>query len=294
MKQEKFSATALLFPSLLMALIVLGYPVLELLNTSTHSVNKFFNVGDFVLFQNYLNLFQDEFFRAALVRTLWWTLGVVGGTVFLSFPIALILNEEFYGQALARTIILLPWAVSLTIMAVVWRWALNGESGLLNLTLQSLGITHDRIQWLAEASTSFPMSILIGVLVSIPFCVTVLLGGLSSLQKDVYEAARVDGATGLLMFRHITLPMMKPFISIAVVLNVIYVFNSFPILWVLTEGGPVNSTDVLVTYLYKATSAKFFGDPGKGAALGIIMLIMLLIFSLVYARVAKEGDEVRA
>ncbi|GEM46580.1 carbohydrate ABC transporter permease [Deinococcus cellulosilyticus] len=294
MKQEKFSATALLFPSLLMALIVLGYPVLELLNTSTHSVNKFFNVGDFVLFQNYVNLFQDEFFRAALLRTLWWTLGVVGGTVLLSFPIAMILNEDFHGQAVARTIILLPWAVSLTIMAVVWRWALNGESGLLNLTLQSLGITSERIQWLAESSTSFPMAILIGILVSIPFTVTVLLGGLSSLPKDVYEAARVDGASGRIMFTHITLPMMKPFVSIAVVLNVIYVFNSFPILWVLTEGGPVNSTDVLVTYLYKATSAKFFGDPGKGAALGIIMLILLLIFSLVYARIAREGDEVRA
>lgn len=294
MKPEKFSATALLFPSLLMALIVLGYPVYELLNTSAHSVNKFFNVGDFVAFQNYQSLFQDEFFRAALVRTVYWTVLVVGGTVLLSFPIAMILNEDFYGRSLARTIILLPWAVSLTIMAVVWRWALNGESGLLNLTLQSLGITSERIQWLAESSTSFPMAIMIGVLVSIPFTVTVLLGGLSSLPKDVYEAARVDGASGSIMFTHITMPMMRPFVSIAVVLNVIYVFNSFPILWVLTEGGPVNSTDVLVTYLYKATSAKFFGDPGKGAALGIIMLVLLMLFSLIYARIAKEGEDVRA
>lgn len=288
MKESRGPALSLLFPSLILALIVLGTPVYELINTSFHDVNKFYIVGEFVAFKNYVALFEDQYFREALVRTLWWTLAVVGGTVAISFPIAILLNQDFYGRQIARTIILLPWAISLTIMAVVWRWALNGESGLLNLTLQNMGIIHERIQWLSDASTSFPVAILVGILVSVPFTVTVLLGGLSSLPKDVYEAARIDGANMWDTFIHMTLPLMRQFISIAVVLNVIYVFNSFPIIWVLTEGGPSNSTDVLVTYLYKTTSAKFFGDPGKGAALGMIMLLILMAFSLVYARLSRE------
>jgi len=279
-----------MLPGLLLAVVVLGWPLLQLISTSTHEISKFFQVGDFVRLANYQALFEDPNFRAALSRTVVWTVGVVVGTLLISFPVAMVLNAPFYGRTLARTIVLLPWAVSLTIMAVVWRWALSGESGLLNKLLMDLHLISQPVQWLAQSNTSFPAAMLIGILVSVPFTVTVLLGGLSSLPRDVYEAATVEGAGGLDLLTRITLPMMLPFISIAVVLNVIYVFNSFPILWVLTSGGPANSTDVLVTYLYKTTSAKFFGEPAKGAALGILMLGLLLIFSLVYARLVPEEE----
>lgn len=285
---DKLNTFALLLPGLLLAVLVLGWPLAQLINTSTHEVSKFFVVGDFVNWQNFRDLFTDSKFQDALRRTLIWTVAVVGGTLLASFPVAMVLNQPFAGQGLARTIVLLPWAVSLTIMAVIWRWALNGESGLLNKVLLDLHLISTPVQWLAQSSTSFPVAILVAILVSIPFTVTVLLGGLSSLPKDVYEAAAVEGASWGQVLSHITLPMMAPFISIAVVLNVIYVFNSFPILWVLTEGGPAESTDVLVTYLYKTTSAKFYGDPGKGAALGLLMLGVLLIFSVIYARLAPD------
>lgn len=277
-----------MLPGLLLAVVVLGWPLLQLVNTSAHEVSKFFQIGEFIRLANYQALFEDPNFRASLGRTGIWTLGVVAGTLLISFPVAMVLNAPFYGQSLARTIVLLPWAVSLTIMAVVWRWALNGESGMLNKLLLDLRITSEPVQWLAQSSTSFPMAMLIGVLVSVPFTVTVLLGGLSSLPREVYEAANVEGASWWQVLTRITLPMMVPFISIAVVLNVIYVFNSFPIIWVLTAGGPANNTDVLVTYLYKTTSAGFFGEPAKGAALGLLMLGLLLVFSLIYARLVPE------
>lgn len=287
-RSETFNALGLMLPGLLLAVVVLGWPLLQLVNTSTHEVSKFFQIGEFIRLANYQALFEDPNFRASLARTGVWTVGVVTGTLLVSFPVAMVLNAPFYGQALARTIVLLPWAVSLTIMAVVWRWALNGESGLLNKLLLDLRVTAEPVQWLAQSSTSFPMAMLIGVLVSVPFTVTVLLGGLSSLPREVYEAATVEGAGWWGVLTRITLPMMVPFISIAVVLNVIYVFNSFPILWVLTAGGPANTTDVLVTYLYKTTSAGFFGEPAKGAALGLLMLGLLLVFSLIYARLVPE------
>jgi multiple sugar transport system permease protein len=129
----------------------------------------------------------------------------------------------------------------------------------------------------------------IGVLVSIPFATTIFLGGLSSIPTDIYEAASVDGASVFGQFRTLTLPLMRPYVNIVLVLNIIYVFNSFPIIWVLTEGGPANSTDILVTYLYKL--AFVFGRMGDAAAVSLIMFAILLVFSLLYLRLAARGAQ---
>ena len=205
---------------------------------------------------------------------------MVCGTLAISLPVAMMLNDDFYGRGLARVIIMLPWAISLTMTAVVWRWALNGRSGLLNATLMNAGVMGEPVEWLAEAQLAFTVEIMIGILVSIPFTTTIFLGGLSSLPQDAYEASLVDGANKWNQFRYITLPLMKPFINIAIVLNVIYVFNSLPIIWVMTEGGPANGTDILVTYLYKL--AFRFGQLGKASAISLIMFGVLLIFTIVY------------
>jgi multiple sugar transport system permease protein len=125
--------------------------------------------------------------------------------------------------------------------------------------------------------------------VSIPFTSTILLGGLSSLPQDIYEAARVDGATRWQQFRMLTLPLLRPFINIAVVLNVIYVFNSFPIIWVMTEGGPANGTDILVTYLYKL--AFRFGQLGKASAVSLVMFFILFVFTIIYVWLVTQGDD---
>jgi multiple sugar transport system permease protein len=200
------------------------------------------------------------------------------------------LNDDFYGRSLARVIIMLPWAVSLAMMAIIWRWALNGESGMLNSGFRGLGLINTNIEWLAEASTAFPMQILIGILVSIPFTVTIFLGGLSSVPDDLYDAASVEGAGRWQQFRFITLPLLKPFINIAFVMNTINVFNSFPIIWVTTQGGPANSTDILVTYLYKLGFR--LGKLGEASAVSIIMFALLLVFTIIYVRLAmREAKE---
>jgi multiple sugar transport system permease protein len=233
---------------------------------------------------NALRVLGDPLFFQSLVRTLEWTALVVGGTVLISTPVALVLNQDFIGRGVARTIIMLPWAVSLTMIGVVWRWALNSDYGLLNTTLQEIGAIGGPVPWLATAGTAFPMEVAIGILVSIPFTVTLYLGGLSAIPGELYEAARVDGAGAWQEFRHITLPLLRPFVNMAIVLNMIYVFNSFPIIWVLTQGGPANSTDILVTYLYKL--AFRFGRLGDAAAVSLAMFAILLAFTLVYLRMA--------
>ncbi|TGS12359.1 sugar ABC transporter permease [Mesorhizobium sp. M2E.F.Ca.ET.209.01.1.1] len=284
--QNRFLPYLLTLPSLLLAAVVIFWPVWDLIQISTHDVNRFGQLREFSGLANFTELFADPDFVAALWRTGLWTVLVVGGALLLSIPVAMILNMDFYGRGLARVIIMLPWAVSLTMTAVVWRWALNGESGMLNSALMKLGLISQNIQWLASAETAFPMQVLIGILVTVPFTTTIFLGGLSSIPDDLYEAAALEGATHFQQFREITFPLLKPFINIAIVLNTIYVFNSFPIIWVMTQGGPANSTDILVTHLYKL--AFRIGKLGEASAVSLVMFAILLIFTMIYVRLAMR------
>jgi multiple sugar transport system permease protein len=279
----------LILPSLALTVLVIGYPVADLAWTSFQEVSRFGQLRGFAGAANFTALLADPLFLSSLRNTLIWTAAVVLGTIAVSLPVAMILNEDFIGRGLARAIVMLPWAISLTMTAVVWRWGLSGRAGLLNATLMDLGILAEPVEWLATAGLAFTVEILVGILVSIPFTTTILLGGLSALPHEVYEAAQVDGASAWQRFRHVTLPLLKPFLNIAVVLNVIYVFNSFPIIWVMTEGGPANGTDILVTYLYKL--AFRFGQLGKAAAISLVMFLLLLAFTLVYATLVMRGAE---
>ena len=278
----------LILPSLLFAFWIIGYPIWEMAQMSVSSVNRFGKMGSFNYFENFERLFAHKLFIDCLIRTLVWTFAVVVGTVLISIPIALILNEDFAGRSIVRIIIMLPWAVSLTMSAIVWRWGLNGQFGMVNATLASLGLSSEPTEWLATADTAFPIEIAVGILVSIPFTVTVFLGGLSSLPADIYEAAILEGANPWHRWRWLTLPLLRPFINIVLVLNFIYVFNSFPIIWVMTQGDPANSTDILVTWLYKL--AFRYGELGIGAALSMIMFFILLAFTIAYAVLAMRNE----
>lgn len=278
----------LTLPSLILAAVVIFWPVVDLIQIATHGVSRFGQLRDFNGVANFSALVADPDFIKALLRTGVWTAAVVGGALLVSIPVAVILNTDFYGRSVARVIVMLPWAVSLTMTAIVWRWALNGESGMLNSALRGLGLADQNIQWLASAATAFPMQIMIGILVTVPFTTTIFLGGLSSIPDDLYEAAALEGAGPVQQFKRITFPLLKPFVNIAIVLNTIYVFNSFPIIWVMTQGGPANSTDILVTHLYKL--AFRVGKLGEASAVSLVMLAILLVFTAIYIRLAMRGE----
>ncbi len=284
----------LIVPSLVLALFIISYPIFNIVYQSLHDVSRFGAIRGFSGLQNFYNVIGDPVFLIALKNTLIWTFFVVTGTVLISVPVALVLNQDFYGRGIARTIVMLPWSVSLTMSAVVWRWAFNDDYGMVNVTLQRLGLIGGPIHWLATPEYAFPVEIAVGILVSIPFTTTILLGGLSSVPGDIYEAARIDGASAWQQFRKLTLPLLKPFINMTILLNVIYVFNSFPIIWVMTQGGPDDSTHILVTYLYELGFR--LGRPGEAAAVSLIMLVILFAFSLAYLRLqarrgnAQQGD----
>jgi multiple sugar transport system permease protein len=289
MRRARLEPYLLIAPAFLMAALVILWPLGQLVELSLGEVNRFGQVRGFAGADNFAAVLADPDFAAVMARTAVWTFGIVFGALAVSLPVALILNEDFYGRGLARVIVMLPWAVSLTMTAVVWRWALNGEVGMLNSALRELGLIDRNVQWLASAATAFPMQILIGVLVTVPFTTTIFLGGLSAIPDDLYEAARLEGASSFAMFREITLPLLRPFLTIAVVLNTIYVFNSLPIIWATTQGGPANSTDIAVTWLYKLGFR--FGKLGEAAALSLTMFAILFVFTLIYLRLATRRAE---
>ena len=273
-------------PSLVLTLWIVGYPIVQIVEMASHTVNRFAQIGHFVGWRNFIELPDDQIFVASLWRTLLWTLVVVGLTTVLAFPIAMILNDDFGGRGLARVIIMLPWAISVAMTAIVWRWALNGQYGLFNAMLLRVGLLHEPTEWLATAQGAMPIAMAIGIIVSLPFTVTIFLGGLSSLPGDIFEAAKLDGADALARTRFLTLPLMRPFFNLSIILNVIYTFNSFSIIWVLTQGEPANSTDILVTYLYKLGFR--YGKLAEAAAMTIIMLLVLLVFSIIYGSLTSE------
>jgi multiple sugar transport system permease protein len=276
----------LILPSLLLAIAIIFYPFFVIVRLSLSNVSPFGQLRGFVGWANYAGVLADPIFWGALWRTLVWTAMVVGGTALVSMPVALVLQQEFYGRAIARTIIMLPWALSLAMAGILWAWSFNANYGMINGILQNLGLISGPIQWMARADTAFPVEIGIGILVSIPFTTTIFQGGLSSMPTEIYEAARIDGASASQQFRYLTLPLLKPFIQIAIVLNVIYVFNSFPLIWVMTQGGPDNSTHILVTYAYQLAFS--LGRPGPAAAISVLMLAIVLAFTMLYLRMQRE------
>ena len=278
----------LITPSLVLGVIILGYPFFEILRLSISNVSRFGIVHGFAGLDNFRAVFADPIFLGALGRTFTWTVGVVGGTLVASIPVALVLRRDFYGRGIARTLIMLPWSISLAMAAVVWLWAFNADYGMVNATLMQVGLLSSSVQWMARPETAFPMEILVGIVVSIPFTSTLLLGGLSSISNEVYEAAAIDGAHGGQSFWFITLPLLWPFINIAIVLNVIGVFNSFPIIWIMTAGGPDNSTHILVTYLYELSFR--LGRPGQAAAVSLAMLAIVFVFTAIYLRLAAREE----
>jgi len=288
MKQDRLLAFICLLPAALLVGGVIFYPILNAFLMALSQVSRAGDREGFIGLAHFLHLFQDPLFWQVLGQTLVWTGSCVSITVLISLGMAVLLDADLPGKPVWRAIVLLPWAASLTISSVIWRWIFDGQFGMLNHLLTSLHLLRKGPIWLARPETSFPAIIGVGIWVSIPFTSIVILAGLQSIPAQIYEAGLIDGAGGWARFRLITIPLLKPVLLVVTLLNIIYVFNSFPIIWTLTEGEPAHRTDTIITYLYKM--AFKFQDYGPASALAILTFILLLAFSVLYIRlVYREG-----
>jgi len=275
------AAFLFLAPAGLLAGVFMVYPILNTFVISLYRVDQFGRFRGFRGFGNYVTLFQDSAFLATLWRTLAWTASVVVVTTVLALALAVVLNRPFRGRGLARGLLLLPWATGLVVVGLLWRWMAQPDFGALNRLLSGIG--HDvRLEWLANPSLSFPLMVGIAIWASVPPTTLILMAGLQTIDRDYYEAAAIDGARGFAVFRDFTLPLLRPVLSVSILLNVVFVFNSFPIIWTMTEGGPAGSTDTLVTFLYRLGFRLY--NVGAAAAVSIMIFVILLAFAIVHTR----------
>ena len=278
-----------LLPSILLICVFVLYPILLVFRLSFSEISKAGVVGGFVGFQNYAKALSLPDFKSVMLNTLWWVLLVVGLSTVLGFAIAMALNKKFRGRKLARAILVLPWATSLVIQASVWNYILNYEYGNLNTVLLNLGIIQNAVNWRSSYMVEFLFECGVGIFVTVPFVAFCVLSGLQSIDKSVYEAAIVDGANFWHKLWNITIPMVRPSLTVSTVLNIIYVFNSFPIIYTMTKGAPAHRTDTLITYLYMLS----FNERQKGpaTALSVIGFLVLCICAGVYMVTSLRKEE---
>jgi ABC-type sugar transport system permease subunit len=220
-----------------------------------------------------------------------WVAVVVAVTLLVSLALAQFLNLEFPGRRVVRWALIVPWAASLVMTAKLFVWIYDYYFGILNQALVALGILAAPVDWLGDDTTVMGAMIAVGVFASLPFTTYVLLAGLQTIPGEVYEAARVDGASRWRTYGSVTLPLLRPALLVAIVLNVIYVFNSFPIVWTLNDRNPGFSHDTLITYMYKIAFKSALRDVGLSAALGVVNVLAILLAVVVYLRAVRWRDQ---
>ncbi len=279
-----------ILPSIILMSIFIIIPIGFVFRMAFSQVTKAGLVKGFIGFANFSKVLKSAKFAMVLKNTVIWTIFVVVLSTVLGFILALLLNNEFKGRKVARAIVVFPWATTLVIQASVWKFIIDIDYGALNTLLKTLGIISTNVNWTPTPEAYFAWEIACGIFVTIPFVCFTALSGLQSIDSSYYEAAIVDGANYWQKLFNITLPLVKPSLTVATVLNIIYVFNSFPIIWTMTKGDPASRTDTLVTYLYKL--AFYNGKQGEAAAVSVIGFLILLVCASVYmVSTLKKGED---
>ncbi len=276
---RRFAQLAVL-PSAVVLLGVVGYPALQTFFLSFQRVRLGETTGPFVGFQNYLTAFWQPQFWNALRNTLLFTAGTLSIELLASIPIALILAKQFRGIAMFRGAVLLPYLLASVVVATIWKWWLHDVVGLMNYVLLSTRVIQKPVVWLATLKLTMVVLILISAWTRISVVTLVLVGGLQTIPEEVHEAAAVDGANRWQHFFRITLPLLIPYILLALILRTTFAMREFDLVWLLTEGGPLGSTDLISTFTYRTAFTVF--DAGYASALSFVLLLVTFTLSAAY------------
>jgi ABC-type sugar transport system permease subunit len=262
---------------------IIIFPLLYSVYISFFDFNIFTKHPPFIGLKNYIDIFKSDYFWYSIGRTAYFTVISVGLELVLGFLVALLLNQEFKGRSLARTLLILPWALPTVVNGVLWTWIYDPNYGALNALLKSLGIISQYKNWLGTAFSAMNAVIVADVWKNTSFIAMVLLAAMQNIPKDYYEAAIIDGASRLKNVFYITLPLLRPAILVAVVIRTMEAFKVFDIIYIMTKGGPANGTQVISYYTY--INSFQYSKYGYGAALSYIVSLVILIFALFYIKI---------
>lgn len=294
MNSFRKAGTPLLFvaPSVLILMCLMGVPVALVVVYSFIEravTNPNFT---FVGFDNYIAVLADPKFIEALGHTILFTAGSVAAHLVLGLAFALVLNSKYMPQGLRttlRSLFIVPWLFTIAATAVLWRLILH-PNGVLNMGLQALGLDAQGIEWLSSQQLALPTVIAVNIWAGYPLFMISLLAGLQSISPDLYEAASIDRAGKVSQFFHVTLPQLKGTIISLMLLDAIWTSQQFPLIWLLTGGGPVTATEVAPTYIYKLAFSRY--EFAEASAAAIVLLVISLILAALYvhsnAKAVKE------
>lgn len=278
-------ALPFLLPTILIMCAINLYPFINGIIRSLHSFRILSQEFTFTGLRNFSLLFQDELFWRAFLNSLIWVVTCVGAQFVLAMILALVLNsKELFARRTVRTLVLIPWAMPPVVVALTWRYML-ADQGPLNVLLSTLGVANPP-SWLLDPEVALWACILVTVWMNIPFMTIMLLAGLQSVERSLYEAAAIDGANFLQTTFRVTLPSIKKVALVVVTLMSIWTFNMFDIVFVLTNGGPGNASLTLPLFAYQ--NAFFYYQMGYAAAVGLIMMACLLLLITFYIRQVLE------
>lgn len=291
-KKKRFEGYTFILPGFLYMILILGYPLIYNFILSFKNTNiKNFKSGAsvFVGLQNYLQLFQDSTFQLVIRNTFIFTIACLVVQFTIGFLFAMFFSKKFTFAGPIRGLVLIGYMMPMSVTALLGKNMFGVTEGVINNLLMKLGVIHTPVEWLVSTSTALIAVIAVNCWVGIPFNMLLLTSGLTGISDDIYESASMDGANKLQRFLHITLPLMKPAILSVLMLGFIYTFKAFDLMFVMTAGGPLNSTDVLGTYSYTLSFTQY--EFSKGAASAMILFCCLFIIGLFYLRLtAKEDD----
>jgi multiple sugar transport system permease protein len=281
-----------ILPVFILLLFMFGYPLINSIIMAFENY-KLSNINDiyFNNFENFKKLFGDSDFLLLIKNSLVYVVLSVAGQFLFGLVLALALKQDFKGRGIYQSIVFLPWAFSTFVIGLIFRWAFNGEYGVVNDVLIRLGIIDKGIAWLGTPGLSLAVIIIAMIWMGIPFFGIMILAALQSIPEEVYEAADMDGCGMWQKFWLLTIPYIKPTIIITILLRTIWIFNSFDLVVIVTGGGPANYSQTLPSYMYtKAFSGYDFGLAG---ALGTLLMVILGLYAVIFLKLSnydKAGD----
>lgn len=281
-----------IFPVVVLLLGMFAYPLVKSVIMSFQEYSIL--APDSVKFngiENYKKLFGGQETRMILKNTLIYVFVSVGCQFVLGMILALALRKKFRGRGIFQAIVFLPWSFSGFVIGLMYRWSFNGEYGVVNELLMNFGLISKPIAWLGTPGYSLAVVIIAMIWMGIPFFAIMYLAALQSIPLDVYEAAELDGCSGIKKFTKITVPYIKPTIITTLLLRTIWVFNSFDLVLVITNGGPANTSQTLPSFMYAKAFANY--DFGFASALGVVLMIVLGVYALTFMKLTnydKAGD----
>lgn len=279
-------AWALMLPLLVVILGVVSWPLASTVRLSFTDAGMVARSGNFVGLDNFTRNLGSGAFRAAFLNTAWFTAVSVSAELVLGVLAALLLNQEFRGRAFLRALMILPWALPTVVNAILWRLIYNPEYGALNSALYQLGVIGAYRSWLGQPDTAMMAMVVADVWKNFPLVGLISLAALQSVPRETLAAAIVDGAGAWSRFRHVMLPYLAGPLMIAIVLRTIEAFKVFDIVWIMTRGGPANSTRTLSILVYQ--EAFSFQRAGSGASLALIVTLVVMMLALAYVAIMRR------